>query len=123
MNRLLVETKDRAELALASVALDEAGEALEKFPYLKIEVEGHTDTRGSDAYNQRLSQARAESVRDYLLGKFQLTASHYAARGYGESRPETKERNEEELLRNRRVVLTVTNPEELPKGVKVEHRD
>ena len=44
------------------------------------------------------------------------------ARGYGEERPETKERNDEELLRNRRVVLTVTNPEDLPKGVKVENK-
>lgn len=123
LENVYFETASAKLLPESEAALDEAGQALEKFPYLKIEVEGHTDTRGSEAYNQKLSQARAESVRDYLLAKFQLSAANYTAKGYGESRPETQERNEEELLRNRRVVLTVMNPDELPKGVKVEHKE
>jgi OOP family OmpA-OmpF porin len=123
LENVYFETNSAKLLPESETALNEAGQALEKFPYLRIEVEGHTDTRGSEAYNMRLSQIRAEAVRAYLLEKFQLTAANYTARGYGESKPETQERNEEELLRNRRVVLTVTNPEDLPKGVEVEHKE
>jgi OOP family OmpA-OmpF porin len=123
LENVYFETNSAKLLPESETSLNEAGQALEKFPYLKIEVEGHTDTRGSDAYNMRLSQARAEAVRAYMLERFKLTAANYTARGFGESRPETKERNEEEMLRNRRVVLTVTNPEELPKGVEVQHNE
>jgi OOP family OmpA-OmpF porin len=105
----------------SETSLNEAGAALEKFADIEVEVEGHTDTRGPAAYNMRLSQERAEAVRVYLLQHFHLTAKQVSARGYGETRPETKERNEEELLRNRRVELRVLNPEVLPHGVKVEH--
>ena len=114
------ETSSARLLPESEEALREAGEALEKYPYLKIEVQGHTDTRGSGRYNLRLSQSRAEAVRVFLLEHFQLKPEHVAARGYGEARPETRERNDEELLRNRRVVLSVLNPEALPKKVKVE---
>jgi OOP family OmpA-OmpF porin len=104
----------------SETSLREAGEALERFPDLKIEVEGHTDTRGKARYNQNLSQTRAEAVRAFLLAHFKLASENVAAKGYGEGQPETKERNDEELLRNRRVVLRVRNPEALPKNVKVE---
>jgi OOP family OmpA-OmpF porin len=120
LERVYFETNSANLLPESEATLNEAGEALEKFPDLQIEVQGHTDTRGSNAYNQKLSQARAESVRSYLLAHFQLSADNLVAKGYGESQPETKERNEEELLRNRRVVLKVLNPDALPRGVKVE---
>jgi len=68
----------------------------------------------------KLSQSRAEAVRSYLLQHFSLNGENISAKGYGETRPETKERNEEELLRNRRVELRVVNPEVLPRGVKME---
>jgi OmpA-OmpF porin, OOP family len=123
LENVYFETESAKLLPESEASLNEAGQALEKFPYLKIEVEGHTDTRGSETYNMRLSQARAEAVRAYLLEHFKLDPGNYTAHGYGESRPETKERNQEELLRNRRVVLTVTNPEELPKGVQLEHKE
>lgn len=120
LENVYFESGSATMLPESEVALNEAGSALEKFRDLKVEVEGHTDTRGSGRYNRRLSQARAEAVRDYLLRMFRLTPGNYTAVGYGETRPETKERNEEELLRNRRVELRVTNPEVLPKNVKVE---
>ena len=95
-------------------------ETLERYPQLQIEVQGHTDTRGSDRYNLRLSQERAESVRQFLIDHFHLDADHLVAKGYGETQPETRERNDEEMLRNRRVELHVMNPEALPRGTKVE---
>jgi OOP family OmpA-OmpF porin len=103
--------------------LQEVGRILAKYPALRIEIQGHTDTRGRAALNQRLSQERAEAVREYLLANYRLEPSHYVARGYGETRPETRERNDEELLRNRRVVLEVLNPEVLPRGVKLERKE
>jgi OOP family OmpA-OmpF porin len=120
LENVYFETGSALLLSESEASLNEAGAALEKFPDLEVEVEGHTDTRGSSAFNLRLSQARSESVRDYLLKHFQLKEGNLTAKGYGESRPETKERNEEELLRNRRVELRVLNPDVLPRNVKVE---
>jgi len=123
LENVYFETNSAQLLPESETSLREAGEALEKFPDLRIEVEGHTDTRGAKAYNQRLSQDRAGTVRGWLLDHYQLRPENLVAKGYGEERPETKERNDEELLRNRRVVLTVLNPEALPKGIKVENKE
>ena len=111
-----------ARLTPASNApLDEAGAALEKFPGLKVEVEGHTDSRGVPAHNLRLSQARAETVRHYLLAHFHLEPDQLVAKGYGSSQAETKGRTAADLRRDRRVVLRVLNPEALPQNVEVSH--
>jgi len=107
----------------SEASLDEAGKALAKYPDLEIEVEGHSDTRGSEESNRVLSQRRAEAVRTYLIEHHSLRPGNVKARGYGESRPETRERNEEEFTRNRRVEIRVLNPEVLPRGVKVENKD
>ena len=120
LENIYFETASSRLLPESEAALREAGETLERYPELRIEVQGHTDTRGWARYNKRLSETRAEAVRSFLLQYFKLKPENYIARGYGEMRPETEERNEEEMLRNRRVVLKVLNPEALPKGVKVE---
>jgi len=121
LENVYFETASSRLLPESEETLREAGRTLEKYPDLRVEIEGHTDTRGWAQYNMRLSQARAEAVRAVLLQYFKLDAHHYQAVGYGETRPETAERNQEELLRNRRVVLRVLNPEALPKGVSIEH--
>lgn len=120
LENIYFETGSANLLPESEASLNEAGAALEKFVDLKVEIQGHTDTRGSSALNQRLSQSRAESVRSYLLSKFQLRGDNLIAKGYGETQPETQERNDEERLRNRRVELKVLNPEVLPRNVKVE---
>ena len=122
LEHIYFETNSATLLPESEATLREVGEALEKFPGLEIEIQGHTDTRGAAAHNQRLSQARSESVRAHLLGHFRLEAHQLVAKGYGESQPETRERNDEELLRNRRVELKVLNPDVLPRSVKVEHK-
>jgi outer membrane protein OmpA-like peptidoglycan-associated protein len=123
LENVYFETNSARLLAESEVSLREAGETLEKFPQLEIEIQGHTDTRGSAQHNLRLSQARAEAVRDFLIEHFQLERRHFTPRGYGEAEPETRERNEEELLRNRRVELHVLNPGALPRRVKLEKKD
>src|SRR6185436_4723330 len=82
--------------------LRQLGAALERYPTARVEIEGHTDTRGAADFNMKLSQARAETVRTWLLEHYNLNAAQITAKGYGETRPETAERNDEELLRNRR---------------------
>jgi OOP family OmpA-OmpF porin len=121
LENVYFETGKSTLLPESEESLREAGETLEKFPQLVIEIQGHTDTRGAAGYNLRLSQTRAESVRQFLIDHFQLKPGNLSARGYGETQPETRERNDEELLRNRRVELHVMNPEALPKRVKIEN--
>jgi len=104
----------------SETSLREAGDALEKYPDLKIQVEGHTDKRGSAAMNNRLSQARANTVRTWLLAHYKLRPENYTAKGYGFSRPENNGSSPEDLQRNRRVVLSVMNPEALPHNVQLE---
>jgi OOP family OmpA-OmpF porin len=95
-------------------ALDEVGTILVRWTQLRIEVGGHTDSQGSDAYNQKLSEERAKAVLDYLLGKFpDLKAGQLTSRGYGESAPVVPNDTELNRAKNRRVEFTVLNTEAL----------
>ncbi len=82
--------------------LDEAIQALKEQPDVRISVEGHTDSIGTDAYNQRLSERRAEAVADYLAAGG-IARSRMSARGYGESRPVASNATEDGRAQNRRV--------------------
>lgn len=120
LENILFETNSARLLPESRKSLDEAGEALAKYPQLRVEIGGHTDTRGPAGANRRLSQERAEAVRDYLLARFPLQAANLTAKGYGESRPLTRERDADELRENRRVELKVLNPGALPGNVKIQ---
>jgi OOP family OmpA-OmpF porin len=71
-----------------------------------IEVQGHTDNRGSDSYNEALSQRRAESVRRYLIEQG-VDGDRLRAKGYGESEPVDRDETEAAWAKNRRVVFVV----------------
>jgi len=86
--------------------LDTVAADLKRYPRLKVEVQGHTDSVGSDAYNQRLSQSRAESVRDRLITQG-VDAAQLAAKGYGEAQPVTTNATPEGRSQNRRVAMAV----------------
>lgn len=89
----------------ALTVLDNAAETLKEWGEAKIEVAGHTDSKASDDYNMKLSQKRAEAVRDYLIGKG-IAAERLSAKGYGESSPVADNETEEGRAKNRRVELT-----------------
>ncbi len=72
----------------------------------KVRVEGHTDSKGTDAYNNRLSQARADAVKKYLTNQG-IEVSRLVAIGYGESRPIDTNTTEEGRAKNRRVEFTI----------------
>ena len=99
--------------------LDEIGPILRKWSQLKIEVGGHTDSRGSAAYNQELSNARANSVRNYLMTKYpDIAADQLTAKGYGESRPIAPNKGALGMAKNRRVEFVVLNKDVLKKEVE-----
>ncbi|WP_133501623.1 OmpA family protein [Cognatilysobacter terrigena] len=104
---------DKSTLRPDAIAiLDEAVSILGRYPALRVEVAGHTDLCGTDAYNQSLSERRARAVYDYLTGHG-IDASRLAGpNGYGESRP--LENTPQTLPackneRNRRTELNVQN--------------
>lgn len=84
--------------------LDKVLALLKASPDLKLEVQGHTDNVGDDAYNQKLSEARAASVVSWLSGKG-IGAERLNARGYGMKAPVATNDNDEGRARNRRVEL------------------
>ena len=77
------------------------------YPGLKIQVEGHTDSIGSDEYNQRLSEQRADSVRDYLVTQG-VPNMNVTAMGFGKSRPVVANDTDAGRQQNRRVELVVS---------------
>ena len=86
--------------------LDDAAADLKKYPRLKVELQGHTDSRGSDQYNLKLSQRRAEAVRDYLLNQG-VPSNQLSAKGYGETRPKASNDDDAGRAENRRVDMQV----------------
>jgi OOP family OmpA-OmpF porin len=73
-----------------------------------ISVNGHTDDVGTDAYNQKLSERRAQAVRDYLV-KAGLAAEILSVEGHGKSRPIVAGNTEAARAKNRRVELGIVN--------------
>ncbi len=109
----------RAQISPESYpALREVGEILVKWPSLRIEIGGHTDSQGAAEFNQKLSEARARAVFDWLLEHFpQIRPDQYVIRGYGESQPIAGNDTAEGRRRNRRVEFKVLNKESLRREV------
>jgi OmpA-OmpF porin, OOP family len=82
-------------------------DVMKKHPDLKVTIEGHTDNVGKAAMNLKLSQARAESVKNYLVSKFGIDASRLTAKGYGQTRPIADNATKEGKQKNRRVEAAV----------------
>jgi len=90
--------------AKAKGVLDGVAKTLKAKAGQRITIAGHTDSRGSDAYNQKLSERRAQAVVDYLASQG-VTRSNLSAVGYGEIKPVDTNSTEEGRRANRRVEL------------------
>ena len=94
----------------AQPTLNKLADILAQNPQIRIQLSSHTDCRGNDAYNETLSQKRAESAVNYLISKG-LDASRLVAKGYGESQPaitcDCKKCTEDEYQANRRTTFKV----------------
>ncbi len=80
---------------------------MKQYPQTTTVVEGHTDSVGTDAYNQKLSERRASAVRDVLVNKLGVSGARVESVGYGESRPVADNATEAGRAINRRVEAAV----------------
>jgi outer membrane protein OmpA-like peptidoglycan-associated protein len=98
---------DKATLRPESkVELERVYTILTENPRMKVRIAGHTDNIGSDEYNQRLSEARAKAVYEYLISRG-ISADRLSYIGYGESRPIDTNETSEGRQNNRRVELEI----------------
>jgi outer membrane protein OmpA-like peptidoglycan-associated protein len=87
--------------------LNEVAQVLKDNPKIEVRIEGHTDSRGKDAYNLRLSDDRAASVRRYLIQRG-IDESRMVSKGYGERVPIADNRTKAGRGQNRRVEFVIT---------------
>ena len=108
----VVFNSGNAELtSSATETLEQVVDVLQRYPELRVEVEGHTDNVGRDLVNEDLSRDRAEAVRQYLIGQ-SVDAMRLVAVGYGSRMPLTSNDTSEGRKRNRRVHFNV--PDQQP---------
>ena len=88
--------------------LKEMAAFMAEHPKTKIEIQGHTDSSGSKALNKRLSQQRADSVKNYLVKELKVDASRLTAKGHGDEMPVGDNKTQEGRTKNRRVVAVIT---------------
>lgn len=97
---------------LAKTNLDKLSEVLVNNPDTNINIYGHTDSKGSDDYNQKLSERRANAVKSYLVSKG-IAASRMFALGEGEAMPIASNDTDEGRAKNRRVEFAITANEKM----------
>ncbi len=95
--------KDKYDHELMKIA-----DYLQRNAKTKMSIEGHTDSVGPAEYNMRLSERRAESVKDYLVNKGGVDADRLYTKGYGETRPIADNKTKEGRQKNRRVIGVVS---------------
>lgn len=100
VDRASIKTRGQEKLNLLARKLKET------ITTEKVEISGHTDSSGSDAYNQRLSERRAEAVKAYLVTQG-VSADKMITVGYGESRPIASNKTSAGRTRNRRVEVKI----------------
>ncbi|MBT8246137.1 MAG: OmpA family protein [Winogradskyella sp.] len=95
--------KNESEKVLADIIA-----IINKYPEAKFTVEGHTDSVGSEKLNQGLSEARALSVKDYLVA-YGVNEFRLSSQGFGESKPIASNKTREGRKQNRRVEISLAN--------------
>ena len=103
----------------AKVSLDKLVKVLNTYPETNIEVQGHTDSKGSESYNQALSERRAGAVSGYLSGK-NISASRLTIKGFGETVPKYDNTTADGRTQNRRVEFLIAANEKMIAAAKKE---
>lgn len=96
----------------AKTNLDKLVKVLNSYPDTDIEVQGHTDSKGSTGYNQSLSERRAATVSGYLTGKG-ITVKRITIKGFGEAFPKYDNKTDDGRTQNRRVEFLITANEKM----------
>jgi outer membrane protein OmpA-like peptidoglycan-associated protein len=107
MSDVLFDTAKYSLRPLAREKLAKVAGIVSGHPGLRLDVEGHTDSVGNDEYNQRLSEQRGESVRDYLTQEG-MAVSSVSTRGFGKTQPVASNDTTEGRQLNRRVELVIS---------------
>lgn len=97
--------------------LDKLAATLKKYDDTNILIEGHTDDTGEDAYNQKLSENRADAVEDYLVTQG-IKNSRVTTKGYGESQPLAENATADGRQKNRRVEVAIYANKQMQKAAK-----
>ncbi|MDH3362874.1 MAG: OmpA family protein [Gammaproteobacteria bacterium] len=108
--RLVGLSFDSGESQIKSANFDllaKVEKAIDVFPRSEITIEGHTDSHGGDDFNQTLSQARAESVQQYMINAMRIPTYRLIATGYGETRPVASNETAAGRARNRRIDIVI----------------
>jgi len=108
-NDILFDTDSSALRSASRSTLGELASNFRQYPDNRIVVEGHTDSTGTDAHNQRLSEQRAANVADYLIDQG-VAAGAITVYGYGEARPKDSNATAEGRQLNRRVEIHIQAP-------------
>jgi len=100
--------------------LNEIVSVIKENPQIKkISIEGHTDSDGSDKYNQKLSESRAAAVKQYLVDHG-IEEGRLTSKGWGEAKPIADNETEEGKEANRRVEFLITEQDEVKKVVEID---
>ncbi len=91
--------------------LDKLANFLIDHPHLKLDISGHTDSQGKEEANLRLSQARADAIKAYLIYQFKIEADRINAHGYGSAKPIVREETDDHRKLNRRVEFEISKQE------------
>jgi outer membrane protein OmpA-like peptidoglycan-associated protein len=104
---------DKSDLSADSkVNLQKLVTILDNYPDTDIEVQGHTDSKGSNSYNMSLSERRAKAVSGYLTDK-DITTNRLTTKGFGETAPKYENDTESDRAKNRRVEFLITANEKM----------
>jgi outer membrane protein OmpA-like peptidoglycan-associated protein len=100
--------------------LNEVVSVIKENPHIrKISIEGHTDSDGSDKYNQKLSEGRANAVKEYLV-EHGTADGMLTSKGWGESKPIADNDTPEGKEKNRRVEFLITAQDEVKKTIEID---
>lgn len=105
--------------ASAETNLDKLATILKEYPDTDIEIQGHTDSKGTDSYNMTLSEKRAAAVATYLRGKG-IPSGRIRTKGFGETAPIASNDTEAGRAQNRRVDFLITANDKMKEDAKKE---
>jgi len=108
--RLVGLTFDSGQSEIKPANFDLLGKvekAVDVFPRSELTIEGHTDSHGGDDFNQKLSQARADAVQQYMINAMRMPSYRLIATGYGETRPLASNETASGREKNRRIDIVI----------------
>jgi outer membrane protein OmpA-like peptidoglycan-associated protein len=121
-NEKILFAYDKSDLSSSAAGnLDKLVTVLKNYPDTDIEVQGHTDSRGSDDYNMKLSERRAAEVSAYLRNHG-VASSRINTKGYGESAPVADNNTDDGRAQNRRVTFLITANKKMVEDAKKESK-